>query len=47
MRAADAVVEILKAEGVKFVSTVPGDDILPLFDALHQNGQVPLILTRH
>ena len=47
MRAADAVVDILKAEEVKFVSTLPGDDILPLFDALHQNGQLPLILTRH
>src|SRR5437667_11407695 len=47
MRAADAVVDILKTEGVKFVATLPGDDILPIFDALHQNGQVPLILTRH
>jgi acetolactate synthase-1/2/3 large subunit len=47
MRAADAVVEILRAEGVKFVATLPGDDILPLFDALHQSGQLPLILTRH
>ena len=46
-RAADAVVDILKTEGVKFVSTLPGDDILPIFDALHQNAQVPLILTRH
>ena len=36
-----------KTEGVKFVSTLPGDDILPIFDALHENGQVPLILTRH
>jgi acetolactate synthase-1/2/3 large subunit len=47
MRAADAIVDILKTEGVRFVSTLPGDDILPLFDALHQSGQVPLILTRH
>ena len=47
MRAADALVDILKTEGVKFVSTLPGDDILPIFDALHENGQVPLILTRH
>lgn len=47
VRAADAVVDILKAEGVKFVATLPGDDILPIFDALHQNGQMPLILTRH
>ncbi|MGZ9243893.1 MAG: thiamine pyrophosphate-binding protein, partial [Candidatus Binatia bacterium] len=47
MRAADALVDILKTEGVKFVSTLPGDDILPIFDALHENGRVKLILTRH
>jgi len=47
MRVADALVDILRTEGVKFVSTLPGDDILPIFDALHENGQVPLILTRH
>ena len=47
MRVADAIVDILKTEGVKFVSTLPGDDILPIFDALHQDGQMPLILTRH
>jgi acetolactate synthase I/II/III large subunit len=47
MRVADAIVNILQTEGVKFVSTLPGDDILPIFDALHQNGQMPLILTRH
>lgn len=46
-RVADALVNILKTEGVKFVSTLPGDDILPIFDALHQSGEVPLILTRH
>ncbi|MDH3444429.1 MAG: thiamine pyrophosphate-binding protein [Deltaproteobacteria bacterium] len=47
MRVADAVVKIFKTEGVKFVATLPGDDILPLFDVLHQNAEVPLILTRH
>ena len=47
VRAADAIVDILKTEGVRFVATLPGDDILPIFDALHQNGQMPLILTRH
>ncbi len=47
MRVADTVVDILKTEGVKFVSTLPGDDILPIFDALYQSGQIPLILTRH
>ena len=47
MRAADAVVDILKTEGVKFVAAFPGDDILPIFDALHENGEIPLVLTRH
>ena len=35
MRVADAIVDILKTEEVKFVATLPGDDILPIFDALH------------
>lgn len=47
VRAADAIVDILQTEGVRFVSTLPGDDILPIFDALHKNARVPLILTRH
>jgi acetolactate synthase I/II/III large subunit len=47
VRVADAIVDILQTEGVKFVSTLPGDDILSIFDALHQNGGMPLILTRH
>jgi thiamine pyrophosphate-dependent acetolactate synthase large subunit-like protein len=47
VRVADAIVDILQTEDVKFVSTLPGDDILPIFDALHQNGRTPLILTRH
>ncbi|HEY7317946.1 MAG TPA: thiamine pyrophosphate-binding protein [Candidatus Binatia bacterium] len=47
MRVADAIVDILKSEGVKFVAALPGDDILPLFDAFHQQDDIPLILTRH
>ena len=35
MRVADAIVDILKTEEVKFVATLPGDDILPIFDAKH------------
>lgn len=46
MRAADAIAEILKLEGVKFIAGLPGDDILPIFDALYQ-AELPLILTRH
>jgi acetolactate synthase I/II/III large subunit len=47
MRVADAVVNILKSEGVKFVAALPGDDILPLFDAFHQQSEIRLVLTRH
>lgn len=47
MRVADAIVKIFKTEGVKFVAALPGDDILPIFDAFHQSGEIPLILTRH
>ena len=47
VRVADAIVDILQTEGVRFVSTLPGDDILPIFDALHKNARGPLILTRH
>jgi thiamine pyrophosphate-dependent acetolactate synthase large subunit-like protein len=47
MRVADGIVEILKSEGVRFVAGLPGDDILPLFDALYQKAEIPLILTRH
>jgi acetolactate synthase I/II/III large subunit len=47
IRVADCIVEILKAEGVRFVAGFPGDDILPLFDALYKKPELPLILTRH
>ena len=47
MKVADYIVEILKAEGVRFVATYPGDDILPLFDAFSRCSAIPLILTRH
>jgi acetolactate synthase-1/2/3 large subunit len=47
MRVADYIVEILKIEGIKFVSAFPGDDLLPLFDAFYQCPDIPLMLTRH
>jgi acetolactate synthase-1/2/3 large subunit len=47
VRAADYIVEVLKTEGVKFVSAFPGDDLLPLFDAFYQHPEIPLIITRH
>jgi len=45
MRVADTIVEILKTEGVPFVAGFPGDDLLPLWDALYECGDIPLIVT--
>ena len=47
MRVADYIVQVLATEGVKFVSGFPGDDILPLFDALYRHPEIPLLITRH
>jgi thiamine pyrophosphate-dependent acetolactate synthase large subunit-like protein len=47
MRVADTIVEVLKTEGVPFVAGFPGDDLLPLWDALYECGDIPLIVTRH
>jgi len=47
MRVADCIVEILRTEGIRFVSAFPGDDLLPLFDAFYQTPDIPLMLTRH
>ena len=47
MRVADYIVEILKTEGVPFIAGFPGDDLLPLWDALYECGEIPLIITRH
>ena len=47
MRVADYIIEILKSEGVGFVSTFPGDNLLSLYDALYECSEIPLILTRH
>jgi thiamine pyrophosphate-dependent acetolactate synthase large subunit-like protein len=47
MRVADYIVQVLATEGVKFISGFPGDDILPLFDALYRQPEIPLLITRH
>lgn len=47
MRIADFIVEILKIERVPFIAGFPGDDLLPLWDALYEREQIPLIITRH
>ena len=46
MRAADFIVESLKAHGVKRVYLVPGESYLALLDALYDSG-IELIVCRH
>lgn len=47
MRVADYIVEILKTEGIRFVASLPGNDLQNLFDAFYDHPEIPLIHTRH
>ena len=47
MRAGQAVVEILKAEGVRFVFGLPGGHTIGIDDALYDTPQIRHILVRH
>src|SRR5258705_775445 len=46
MRAVDAVMECLKAEGVDVVFGLPGGANIPTYDALHDGG-IRHVLVRH
>jgi len=46
MRAADFIVESLKAHGVKRVYCVPGESYLALLDALHESA-IQVVICRH
>src|SRR5215212_3602176 len=47
MRAADAAVRVLEAEGVTTAFGVPGAAINPLYAALRENGTISHVLARH
>src|SRR5258707_12322467 len=46
MRAVDALIECLKAEGVDVVFGLPGGANIPTYDALHAGG-IRHVLVRH
>ncbi len=46
IRCADALVEILESNGVKFIFGHPGEQILPFYDAL-RNSSIKHVLMRH
>ena len=45
--AGQAVVDVLKAEGVKAVFGIPGGHTLPIYDALYDTPEIRHILVRH
>ena len=47
MPAGDAIVRIMKAEGVRYVFGLPGGHILTVFDGMYRLGGIELILARH
>src|SRR5947208_15917331 len=44
---AEIFVECLKREGVKTLFALPGGGVLNIFDVLHQQKDIDVILTRH
>ncbi len=47
MRAATALVRVLRDRGVRFAFGVPGESFLGLLDALHDVPEIKLVATRH
>ncbi len=47
MLGAKLILEILKSEGVDLVFGYPGGQIIPLFDAFHDEEDIRLVLPRH
>ena len=42
-----AIIEVLKSEGVDLVFAYPGGQVIPLFDAFHDEKDIRLVLPRH
>ena len=47
INAGQAIVEVLKAEGVKFMFGLPGGHTIPIYEALHESPEIRHILVRH
>ncbi len=43
----EIIVEFLKREGVKTIFALPGGVVLKIFDVLHQQNDIEVVLTRH
>ena len=47
MRAIDSTLAVLKRAGVDAIFGIPGGPVIPLFDALHDDPDIRIFLTRH
>lgn len=47
MTAGEAIIQIMKAEGVRHVFGLPGGHILPLYDAIYHTDGIDHVLVRH
>ena len=47
MTAGRAIVEVLKAEGVKAVYGIPGGHVLPIYDGLYDTQEISHFVVRH
>ena len=47
MQAGRAIVDVLKAEGVRFVFGLPGGHVLGIYDALYDTPEITHVLVRH
>ena len=47
MTAGHAIVEVLKAEGVRAVYGIPGGHVLPIYDGLYDTPEISHFLVRH
>ena len=43
----EILIECLKREGVKTIFALPGGVVLKIFDMLHQQKDIEVVLTRH
>ncbi|MHA1450871.1 MAG: thiamine pyrophosphate-binding protein, partial [Candidatus Hodarchaeales archaeon] len=43
----ELIIDCLLQEGITKVFGIPGDQLYPILDAIHQNDQIDFIMTRH
>ncbi|MFA6580159.1 MAG: thiamine pyrophosphate-binding protein, partial [Elusimicrobiota bacterium] len=45
--AVSTLLRYLEAEGVKYIFGIPGGPLMPLYEAMFENGRIQPIIARH